>query len=49
MILSKLSDTVTTEDMQEMNYMGDVELVGPSTIARNFLEEHNYFEDGEDE
>ncbi|GAK04441.1 LOW QUALITY PROTEIN: osmotically activated L-carnitine/choline ABC transporter, substrate-binding protein OpuCC [Geomicrobium sp. JCM 19037] len=45
-ILHKLSDTVSTEDMQEMNYMGDVELVGPSTIAREFLEENNYFEDG---
>ncbi|MFD1066138.1 osmoprotectant ABC transporter substrate-binding protein [Oceanobacillus locisalsi] len=46
-IMQKLSDTATTEDMQEMNYRGDVELVSPSIIARDFLEENNYFEDKE--
>lgn len=46
-VMQKLSDTVTTEEMQEMNYKGDVKLVSPSTIAREFLEENNYFEDKE--
>ncbi|MBB6448412.1 osmoprotectant transport system substrate-binding protein [Geomicrobium halophilum] len=43
-ILDRLADTVTTEDMQDMNYQGDVDLKNPSQIAEQFLEENNYFE-----
>ncbi len=46
-VLARLANTVTTEQMQEMNYKGDVELVSPSTIAEEFLEENSYFEDAE--
>lgn len=44
-ILDKLANIVTTEDMQEMNYLADVELIGPATIAKDLLEENNYYED----
>ncbi len=44
-ILDKLATIVTTEDMQEMNYLADVELIGPATIAKDLLEENNYYED----
>lgn len=41
--LKKLQGTITTEKMQELNYEVDGELKEPSTVAREFLEEHNYF------
>lgn len=46
-VLARLANTVSTEQMQEMNYKGDVELVSPSAIAEEFLEENSYFEDDE--
>jgi osmoprotectant transport system substrate-binding protein len=43
-ILQKLSGTISTEEMQEMNYEADGKMKEPSVIAKQFLEEHNYFE-----
>lgn len=43
-ILSKLTGTITTERMQELNYEADGEMREPAVVAREFLEEHNYFE-----
>lgn len=46
-ILSKLTGTITTERMQELNYEADGEMREPAVVAREFLEEHNYFEEVE--
>ena len=43
-ILQKLSGTVDTEKMQEMNYEADGKMKEPSIIAKEFLEAHHYFE-----
>ncbi|WP_406603200.1 osmoprotectant ABC transporter substrate-binding protein [Neobacillus dielmonensis] len=44
-ILQKLAGTISTEKMQELNYEADGEMKEPSIIAKQFLEEHDYFED----
>lgn len=46
-VLLKLEGVLTDEKMQEMNYEVDNNLVEPKTVAYQFLEEHNYFEDKE--
>lgn len=46
-ILLKLEDVLTDERMQELNYEVDNNLVEPKTVAYQFLEDHNYFEDKE--
>lgn len=46
-ILSKLTGTITTERMQELNYEADGKMREPAVVAREFLEEHNYFEEVE--
>ncbi|MGE8079631.1 osmoprotectant ABC transporter substrate-binding protein [Peribacillus loiseleuriae] len=43
-ILQKLAGTIDTEKMQELNYAADGEMKEPLIIAKEFLEEHNYFE-----
>ncbi len=43
-ILQKLIGQIDTEKMQEMNYEADGLLKEPAIIAREFLEEMNYFE-----
>ncbi|MEG0627909.1 MAG: osmoprotectant ABC transporter substrate-binding protein [Enterococcus viikkiensis] len=45
-ILLKLHDTIDTETMQRLNYESDNELLEPQIIARKFLEQHHYFEEG---
>lgn len=42
--LNKLAGTIDTEQMQKLNYRADNDLVEPSVVAKEFLEEHNYFE-----
>lgn len=42
-ILQVLGGKISSETMQEMNRMGDEDLIEPGTIARNFLKENNYF------
>jgi len=44
-VLDKLVDTVDTRTMQELNYQADNDLVEPSIVAEQFLQENNYFED----
>ncbi|MBS4212915.1 osmoprotectant ABC transporter substrate-binding protein [Neobacillus rhizophilus] len=44
-ILQKLSGKVNTEKMQELNYEADGKMKEPSIIAKQLLEEHDYFED----
>lgn len=46
-ILQKLVGEIDTEQMTELNYEADVNLKEPSTVAKEFLEEHHYFEDKE--
>lgn len=43
-VFDKLADTISTEEMQELNYEVDVELKESETVAREFLEKNNYFE-----
>lgn len=45
-LLLKLQDTIDTETMQQLNFESDNELLEPKMIARQFLEKHNYFEEG---
>lgn len=44
-VLLKLEGKISTETMQELNRKGDEDLIEPSVIAKEFLEENNYFED----
>ncbi|MDT2846329.1 osmoprotectant ABC transporter substrate-binding protein [Enterococcus thailandicus] len=44
--LQKLGSTITTEEMQKLNYEADNNLVEPSVVAERFLKEHHYFEEG---
>ncbi|MFC2947851.1 osmoprotectant ABC transporter substrate-binding protein [Virgibacillus sediminis] len=46
-IMDKLAGTISTEKMQELNYQVDVELGNPGKVAKEFLEENNYFESSE--
>ncbi len=43
--LNKLVGTISTEEMQQLNYEADGKLKEPSVVAKEFLEKHNYFED----
>lgn len=44
-VLQKLSGKIDTEKMQELNYEADGKMKEPAVIAKQFLEEHNYFKD----
>lgn len=44
-ILQKLVGKFDNETIIELNYRADIEKKEPSTVAREYLEEHNYFED----
>ncbi|TVP92478.1 osmoprotectant ABC transporter substrate-binding protein [Alkalibacterium sp.] len=46
-ILAKLEGAIDTDMMQEMNYIADEYLLEPATVAREFLEANNFFEDSE--
>ncbi|MFP1649276.1 osmoprotectant ABC transporter substrate-binding protein [Enterococcus mundtii] len=41
--LTKLSNTISTEKMQQLNYEADNNLVEPSVVAERFLKENQYF------
>ncbi|MCB5952103.1 osmoprotectant ABC transporter substrate-binding protein [Enterococcus sp. BWT-B8] len=43
-ILSKLSGKISTEQMQELNFQADNDLMEPATVAENFLRDNHYFE-----
>jgi osmoprotectant transport system substrate-binding protein len=44
-VIEKLEGAIDTETMQELNYISDDYLIEPATVAREFLEANNYFED----
>lgn len=44
-IIDKLGGKISTEEMQKLNYEADNNLVEPSIVAKNFLKEHDYFEE----
>ncbi len=44
-ILLKLENSIDSETMQKLNRISDEDLVEPETLAKKFLEEHNYFEE----
>lgn len=44
-VLSRLEGTINTETMQKLNYRADNDLLEPEVVAKEFLAEHNYFED----
>lgn len=46
-ILDRLSGTISTEKMQELNNKADARLENPGKIAEEFLEENNYFKTSE--
>lgn len=46
-VLLKLEGTISSEQMQEMNYTADNNLIEPLVVATQFLEENDYFEDKE--
>lgn len=46
-VFLKLEDTMDVTVMQELNRISDQDKVEPRVIARNFLEENNYFQDKE--
>ena len=46
-VLSRLVGQIDTETMQKLNYTADHQLTEPAIVAKNFLEEHNYFREEE--
>lgn len=46
-ILLKLESILTTEEMQQLNYEVDNNLIEPKKVAEDFLENNGYFEDKE--
>ncbi|WP_163653180.1 osmoprotectant ABC transporter substrate-binding protein [Listeria sp. PSOL-1] len=42
--LNKLAGTISTEEMQRLNYQADGKLKEPAVVAKEFLQKHNYFE-----
>lgn len=44
-ILLKLEGTISDEQMQQMNYEADNNLIEPQVVAQEFLEANDYFED----
>lgn len=47
--IEKLIGKVSTDEMQKLNYEADNNLSEPLTVAKKFLEEHNYFDEEEGE
>ncbi|MDQ0268285.1 osmoprotectant ABC transporter substrate-binding protein [Cytobacillus purgationiresistens] len=46
-LLERLTGKIDTEKMQELNYEADGEMREPTIVAKEFLEENNYFRDEE--
>lgn len=46
-IFKKLAGQIDEEQMQELNFISENYLLEPRTVAHNWLEENNYFEDTE--
>ena len=43
--LTKLENTISTKEMQKLNYEADGKGKEPAVIAEEFIKKHNYFED----
>ncbi|EGK06864.1 glycine betaine/L-proline ABC superfamily ATP binding cassette transporter, binding protein [Desmospora sp. 8437] len=43
-ILERLAGKIDTDTMLELNYEADVNMKEPATVAKEFLEKHDYFE-----
>ncbi|TKW75406.1 MAG: osmoprotectant ABC transporter substrate-binding protein, partial [Staphylococcus hominis] len=41
----KLENTISTKEMQKLNYEADGKGKEPAVIAEGFVKKHNYFED----
>jgi len=39
-----LAGTISTDEMQKLNFEADNNLVEPSVVAKEFLEKNKYFE-----
>lgn len=46
-VIERLVGQISTDNMQELNFLADNNLMEPSVVAENFLIEHNYFSDEE--
>lgn len=46
-VFLRLEGSVPSEEMQELNRQSDEDKIEPRVIAKEYLEEHNYFEDAE--
>lgn len=44
-ILMKLTGQINTETMQQLNYKADNDLLEPENVAKQFLREHDFFEE----
>lgn len=44
-IIDKLTDQISTEEMQQLNYKVDGEGKEPAIVAEDFLKKHHYFDD----
>ena len=43
-VLLKLGNSITQEEMQQLNYEADNNLLEPKVVAQKFLEDHQFFE-----
>lgn len=46
--IERLIGKISTETMQELNYLADNNLIEPAVVAEQFLIEHNYFSGGDE-
>lgn len=46
-VMAKLAGAISNEEMQRLNFTADNYLLEPSTVAKEWLLRHNYFEDKE--
>lgn len=46
--VDRLVGKISTETMQELNFLADNNLIEPAVVAEQFLSEHNYFSGGEE-
>lgn len=46
--IERLIGKISTETMQELNFLADNNLIEPAVVAEQFLNEHNYFSGGDE-
>ncbi|PZO95733.1 MAG: osmoprotectant ABC transporter substrate-binding protein [Streptococcus pyogenes] len=46
-LLHRLDGQISLEEMQSLNYKVDDQLLEPSVVAKQFLEKHHYFKEGD--